>query len=543
MPLSKEQILEQFHKNESYLQMKQEVEQQFFKMLGDYCKFDGEKIIKLPANKISEHFKNKKVTVKINSTVTLPDGSLLNVANDCTKKFYDIWSEDPLIKTYDEIVFDCNVEKVKPNQFNLYTGLRQFDEKLIKKSKKVDLEPIYEHMKSLVNYNDEHFNYLLNYLAQLVQQSHILPHTSLIFISKEGVGKDIFSNFLSKCINEKYTLNTEKLDNICGKFNSMLGGKLLTTINETNPVESRERIENIKYLITADTITIEGKHRDPIKAKNYCRFMFFSNRLFAFPVEESSRRPVIFHSSDKYLKDVIGAEANNKYFTELVSYYDDELYQCAFLQMLKNRDISKFNPKEFTKSQLHQELEDNSVSPLVGWLSSLITKKENKEKEKFRLSTVIALNDCIAYMKENNYKYELSQSKFNTELSQLYNIKKIKSNGNNYFEFVVSDIKEMLIKKYKYNFDKEQEPVDEESDDEIENVVDDNYIKMQEELNELRRFRAMYQKEWEYFKSCQVIENKANVDDETDDDEIEAKKDCKVTDDDLVELSNVLDKL
>jgi hypothetical protein len=48
---------------------------------------------------------------------------------------------------------------------------------------------------------------------------------------------------------KKYTLNTEKLENICGKFNSLLGGKLLTTINETNPLESRQRIENIKFLI------------------------------------------------------------------------------------------------------------------------------------------------------------------------------------------------------------------------------------------------------------------------------------------------------
>ena len=103
----------------------------------------------------------------------------------------------------------------------------------------------------------------------------------------------------------------------------------------------------------------------------------------------------------------------------------------------------------------------------------------------------------------------------------------------------------MLIKKYKYNFDKEQEPVEEESDDEIETVVDDNYIKMQEELNELRRFRAQYQKEWEYFKSCQVIENKKEVPVETSDDEEELviNKECNVTDDDLQELSNVLDKL
>ncbi len=96
---------------------------------------------------------------------------------------------------------------------------------------------------------------------------------------------------MSNVLSDKYTHNTEKLEQICGKFNSILGGKLLMVVNETNPVESRERIENIKFLITAEDLTIEGKHKDPIKSKNFARFMFFSNRLFAFPVEEKARRP------------------------------------------------------------------------------------------------------------------------------------------------------------------------------------------------------------------------------------------------------------
>jgi hypothetical protein len=87
---------------------------------------------------------------------------------------------------------------------------------------------------------------VLNYLAQLVQQPHILPHTTLIFISEEGVGKDIFATFLGEVIGEKYTHNTEKLEQVCGRFNTVLGGKLMMVINETNPVESRERILNLQ---------------------------------------------------------------------------------------------------------------------------------------------------------------------------------------------------------------------------------------------------------------------------------------------------------
>lgn len=569
--LSREKLLEEFFNKKEYKKVKDEVESQFFKMLGDYCKFDGEKIIKLPANKISEHFKNKKVTITVKQEKRNGDGTPFTEKTVYTKKFYEIWSEDPTIKTYDEIIFDCDEKKVKSNQFNLYRGLRVYDDKTLEKSKKASLSPIFEHIQSLVNYNDEHFTYLLNWLAQLVQQPHILPHTTLVFISKEGVGKDIFSNFISKAINENYTFNTEKLENICGKFNSMLGGKILCTVNETNPIESRERIENIKFLITADNVTIEGKHKDAIKAKNYCRFIFFSNRLMAFPVEEGSRRPVIFHSSDKYLKENIGAEENNKYFSKLVSLYNDDAYQCAFLQFLKNRDISKFNPKDFTKSELHKELEDNSISPIVHWLADVI--KANIDKEKLRLSTVEALNNCTRFMKDNNYKYELSQTKFNTELTQLYNIKKIKSNGSMYFEFIVADIKEMLEKKYKYSFDKKDEEEKEEEDDDDKN---DYYKKLcmeqQKELNLLRAFRNQYQELYDQFKQCFIIEDKPAIkneesdeedkttdettddeddnveqdkttDDEDDDDKLNLNQVSSVTNEDLEELDSVLDSL
>ena len=103
----------------------------------------------------------------------------------------------------------------------------------------MSLSPIFEHIRTLCNYSETNFNYILDYLAQLVQQPHILPHTCLIFITEEGVGKDVFANFLGNVISEKYSGNVEKLELICGKFNTALGGKLLFTLNETDPVESR----------------------------------------------------------------------------------------------------------------------------------------------------------------------------------------------------------------------------------------------------------------------------------------------------------------
>ncbi len=125
---------------------------------------------KSPAE-MSEYFKNKKITVEIIEHQTTKKGTTVSTTKELTKSFYQIWSEDPEMREYDEIVFNCNIAKVKPHQFNLFDNSNHFDRL---KTKDFNLDKIFEHIKSLVDFNDEHFKYVFNFLAQLVQQPQIL---------------------------------------------------------------------------------------------------------------------------------------------------------------------------------------------------------------------------------------------------------------------------------------------------------------------------------------------------------------------------------
>jgi len=488
-----------FFKSTEYKEMKKKYEKECFKLFGKYCKYNGEKTFEKSAQEMAEYFKNKKVTIEYVEQSTTKKGTTTCTSKEITKTFYQIWSEDPDMREYDELIFNCNLSKVKKNQFNLFDGFNHFN---AMGKKEIDISLILEHIKSLVDFNNENFEYVLNYFAQLIQQPEILPHTTLIFISEEGVGKDIFATFLSEVIGEKYTYNTEKLDNICGRFNSVLGGKLMIVVNETNPTESRDRIENIKFLITAEKVSIEGKYKEAIKTDNYCRFVFFSNRLFAFPVEgEGSRRPVIFKSSSKYLTTTIGHDENHKFFSKLVSQYKNKEYQKAFLDFLKNRDISNFNPKKITKSLLHSELEENSISPLVGYLADII-KNYGDDRKIIRKSTMECYDDCVNYMKNNKYQYSLTPSKFTIEMVNTYKIKKIKSCGKMFFEYNVETIKNMLETKYKYNFNeieviaKEHNPLDGKPDYKtLYEEQQEEMMKLKQQINELNANMKLHLKE------------------------------------------------
>lgn len=540
-------ILEQFLKSEEYLSMKKTTEKSYFKLDGEYHKFceKTNTLKKISLQSIKEHFKNKKITITIEKPVMNDSGKWEISKEDISKDFYSIWSEDPNLKEYNDIKFSCK-DEVDENIFNLYRGLPKFSEDIRKQSKRVSLDPIYEHIKSLVNYNEEHFEYMLNWLSHIVQYTETPCGTCIVIISDEGCGKDLFSNFVGSCLNENYYINTQSIDKITGKYNGVLGGKLFITVNELDGLQSREHIEALKYLITAEDLLIENKYQNPVKCKSYARYIFFSNQLTAFPVTASSRRPIIFNACNKHLPQICGQKESENYFSNLYNIYKNPIYQCAFLRMLRKRDISKWNFKDVTKSELQQELMDCSVTPVAKFLAQIIVQK-NLDKETVKLSSVEALKMCNDYMRDNHYKYDLNSTKFSVEMTQIYKVKKVK-NSTNYFIFDIKELKELLENKHGFKFEVEVEK-EEESDDEIETVVDDNYVKMQEELILLRAFRAQYQKEWEYFKSCKVLENKKELetdsssDEEEEEEELVINKESKVTEDDLEELCNVLDKL
>jgi len=75
---------------------------------------------------------------------------------------------------------------------------------------------------------------------------------------------------------------------------------------------------------------------------------------------------------------------------------------------LLKRDITKFNPQNFEKSDLHQILEENSVCPIVGFLAEIV--KDAPEGQDFaQVGTTEALQMFQQYMKEKQFHYSMTQ--------------------------------------------------------------------------------------------------------------------------------------
>lgn len=506
-------IAQKFFDCPEYIAEKQKYEKQCFKVFGDYYRINSQGALEpQDIKQMVSYFKNKLITLNEQNTET-KNGKTITFTKEFKLSFFDIWSRDPSQREYEEVVFECDKTIINKKQYNLFDDFHHLDAIKIQQDNDY-LTPIFEQIDSLTGYCKGGREYVLSWLSHIVQKPHLLPNTCLVFIGSEGSGKDQFASFLSKVLNENYYGITTNLDNITGRFNSSLAGKLLYVVNETDPIESSQRAEKIKFVVTASEFTMEKKFKDPIKVKNFSRFIFFSNKLFAFPMDAGARRPVIYKTSDKFLISNMGEEQHMKHWTNLIeNHYKNPECQKAFLEYLRKYDIGKWNPRDFEKSNLHKDLDQANIPIICKFLIDLL---ENNKEEKMMSYKARELYLMFKEFSSDN-KYPISEKSFCVELPTTYEIEKKQSNGVKYV-IDTEKLKKLITAKFKYNFEDECkfQGKNETTDDENEELeVVDYETKYKEALKEIELLKKQLenlQKPKVEIKEEQIIEEvKKNV--------------------------------
>ena len=263
-----------FLESREYQDMKKKYEKTWFKLRGEYMNVTEEgEFVNYSTNNIKEYFINKQIKIsvtkkKITKNNDAEDENFESKTNVLYKSFFEVWRHDEKLKEYNKLEFRPDVLKVPASTYNLFTGFNHFEHL---EPVNVDLTVILDHINCLCGYQEEMYLGYIAFLAHIVQRPYELTHSTHIFISEQGVGKDTHNEFITNVFSEKYCLLIDSIESVVGKFNSLLGGKLLVCVNEANPTESKERESKIKHLITADKVVIEKKHKDAIQTKNYSR--------------------------------------------------------------------------------------------------------------------------------------------------------------------------------------------------------------------------------------------------------------------------------
>lgn len=392
--------------DKSYDKLKEEFEKEFFKMMYPvgYCKESAEDIFIYKPNDFMKAYQNKYYW-------TVEDGELNKGV------FPASWVNDETIRTYERMDFYPNPSKCPKDIYNLFNGLEV--EKLPEANNEDKIQLILNHIMLLVGNCEESYNYFLKWLAQIVQQPEKLIGIAAVFVSEQGVGKNIFTDWIgNKILGPKYYNSIQDTNHVYGNYAEGLKHKLLINLDEASGKDNFQNSDKLKHLITSPTIMYEKKYMASMKLNNFCRFIFTTNNDTSVKIEHSDRRFVIFKCESAHRND-------RTYFNNLIEQMNDQECIKTFYNFLMNINIEGYdfiNNRPF--SQIYKDMQavnhPKEVLFIMDRLDSNKLKSDYKSKDLFELFQ--------EFLFENGYTdYKSNNSKLTRTLTKLNGITKYKS--------------------------------------------------------------------------------------------------------------------
>ena len=195
-------------------------------------------------------------------------------------------------------------------------------------------------------------------MADGVQNPATKPGVAIVMRGEQGVGKGIFAQYYGKLFEPHYVqiANPKYLFG----FNALLEDKMIIYGDEAFFAGNKEHEGILKALITEDTINIERKGKDAVRRKNFVRLIIASNSDWVVPAMGSERRFCVIDVSESKRGD-------HAYFQAIVDQMNNGGLE-ALMFILKNRDITGANIRNFPQTNALKDQKIHSMTPFESWL-------------------------------------------------------------------------------------------------------------------------------------------------------------------------------
>lgn len=342
---------------------------------------------------------------------------------------YKIWLESPSRSSYEAVVFKPDLSH-KPDEWNIYRGMGI-------KPIKGDCSAILQHLLYVWCDGDiDAYQYLLSWLARMIQHPELQGQTIIVIKSIEGVGKDIITNIFSEYIFNYHSLVVTKKQDILGTFNDKLAESIFVVLNEFHWTGNGEQQGSLKALATDSTMTMEKKFMPKITVNNCTHIMITTNNDWSAPLDRTDRRYLILQANN----DVAG---HPTYFSKLANNIQNGGRE-ALLYLLLNRDISNFKPSEIPLINIESRrsiklkgasseikwlidlLEDETIFEINGMSSGFIDKYEQWETQSMNLDKKSIINHYQDFCKNIKCYSPLTVKALSKFLESLLGVKIIR---------------------------------------------------------------------------------------------------------------------
>ena len=215
------------------------------------------------------------------------------------KRFVDIWICDEEMRQYDSVQCLPPPLKCSSDVFNRWEGYAQ--EKITPPGNNYRMdERILDHLLAMAGDDDCVYNYILNWIASIIQFPGTKTKIMLIVMSPEkGTGKGIFGQLLQSLFGMEYCLHkSNPIRELFGNFNTALNDKLLVSIDELNQKTMDDICEDLKSLVTEPYQNINAKYQSLDESRpSFTNVIIFTNRFLKS--EHGDRRPVYLCTSNR----------------------------------------------------------------------------------------------------------------------------------------------------------------------------------------------------------------------------------------------------
>jgi len=335
--------------------------------------------------------------------------------------FVNQWLKSKSINSIEQFVFNPDKNFKEEGKYkNLFNGFHldkdndgSYDENLIK--------PFINHVKYMSKNNENGYNYLLNWIAHLIQKPHIKTNSAIVLYSEtQGSGKGLISTAIMAMLG-KYSLKMESTTQLISHFNSTQQNKIFLPFDEIN-ARMKDIDNEIKDAITRETKSITYKNKEAYEVNDYANYFFTTNNEIVLKVPPSDRRFNIYDCVEEVLtKDkidvIVNIIKNLKLLKQLYNYF-------------KSRDISNFNPRDIYNNNFKKDL---IINDLPAYIKMIMYETKDYLSSKFTAKQLY--NNSLDYATKRKLAQNYSSAKCYRDLKKFFGDYYHETSSSGYYQF------------------------------------------------------------------------------------------------------------
>jgi hypothetical protein len=230
------------------------------------------------------------------------------------------WLKHPERREYEGVAFEPGREREFDGMYNLWQGWG------VESRPGGSYRLFLDFVRDVICAGDEEaYQYVLSWMAHLVQFPHDLPGASLVMRSGQRTGKGTFVEVLSKLVGHAHYVELTNTKHLTGQFQGHLANAILVFANEATWGGNKTDEGALKGMITDPTTLLEKKGVDAVSVRNFKRLIVGTNNDFPVPRDKDDARFVVLdvsecHKEDwEYFRAIRAEMANGGY--EALMYY------------------------------------------------------------------------------------------------------------------------------------------------------------------------------------------------------------------------------